>query len=95
MERETSACRHLSVISSMNVRLVSKIPSQDGYFLMKCNQQGGLHLVLIQTNLDGSRVLIPDNYFKLKNQIMIGINEAHAEIFREALFSESPLVIIN
>ena len=74
----------------MNVKLVPKIPSKDGYYLMRFTPSGGLHLVIIQTRIDGSRVLLPDNPSRKMN-VEIGINEAHASVFAEATFSETPI----
>ena len=44
----------------MKITLTQTIPSQDGYYLIKFSEQGGLHLVLLQTELDGRRVIVPD-----------------------------------
>ena len=47
---------------AMSIKLIHQIPSKDGYYLMRFHPTSGLHLVLIQTQLDGSRIMIPDNY---------------------------------
>jgi hypothetical protein len=78
------------VIIAMNIKLINRIPTEDGYFLMKFKDGGGPHLVLIQTQLDGTRVMIPENY-NLKKQIIIKINQAHGVVFGEAWFSETPI----
>jgi hypothetical protein len=44
----------------MNIKLVQVTPREDGYYLVKFGEQGGLHLVLIQTELDGQRVILSD-----------------------------------
>ena len=72
----------------MKIKLVQKIPSKDGYFLMKMSPSEGLHLVLIQTNLDGERVLIPDTE---KLQKILTLSDGHDSPFRLAYFSEEPI----
>jgi len=44
----------------MHVLLSQRPPTQDGYYLVRFGEVGGLHLVLIQTELDGRRVILPD-----------------------------------
>jgi hypothetical protein len=55
-----------SVILGMTVKLIQQIPKQDGYYLVKFSETGGLHLVLVQTEIDGKRVIFPD-IFPFKN----------------------------
>jgi len=42
----------------INIRLFNQIPISDGYYIMKFNQMGGIHLALITTFLDGERKFI-------------------------------------
>lgn len=49
----------------MQIQLSQVIPKQDGYYLVKFNARGGLHLVLIQTELDGKKTIISDTGKKL------------------------------
>jgi len=44
----------------VNIKLVQSIPKQAGYYLVRFGKHGGLHLVLIQIQLDGKKVIIPD-----------------------------------
>lgn len=75
----------------MNVQLSKVVPSQDGYYLMKFNEAGGLHLVLIQTQLDGQRVIMPQLH--QKKQIIIHINDNHGPLLSEAFFSIHPIIV--
>lgn len=77
----------------MDIKLVPQIPVIDGYYLMKFNPSGNLHLVSIRKNDNGARVLVPINFNKLKN-IEISLNEAHANVFKEAVFSEVVTIIL-
>ncbi len=74
----------------MQIKLTQSIPSVDGYFLMKMSSTEGLHLVLIQTNLDGTRVLIPDGG---RQQKLVDIGRSHAELFKSAYFSEQIQIV--
>ncbi len=74
----------------MKIKLSKEIPKEDGYFLMQFNEIGGLHLVLIQTELDGSRIMVPDDP---KHYRSIKINLPHNSIMQDALFSEEPIII--
>jgi hypothetical protein len=76
----------------MEIKLTNRIPSEDGYFLFKINPTAGLHLVLLQTDLAGNRSIIPDTFSS--KSIVIGLNEAHESMFKDSLFSESPISII-
>lgn len=73
----------------MNIQLINKIPSEDGYYLFRFNDKGGLHLVLIQTEIDGTRVLLPDN----SKVAPIRLNSKHEEVFRYSYFSEKIEII--
>lgn len=44
----------------MDVCLRQVTPEQDGYYLVRFSETGGLHLVLLQTEFDGRRTIIPD-----------------------------------
>lgn len=44
----------------MRIKLVQQVPKGDGYYLVKFSPTGGLHLILLQTELDGRRVIISD-----------------------------------
>ena len=73
----------------MTIKLINKIPSQDGYYLMKFNPKAGLHLILIQTEFNGVRVLYPDSP---KSQILT--IDFHTDVLQDALFSEEPINIV-
>jgi hypothetical protein len=75
----------------MNIQLTHDIPSQDGYYLMKFNCSGGLHLVLIQTQIDKTRVIIPQSHNK--KQISIQINDNHGPLLSEAYYSIEPIIV--
>jgi hypothetical protein len=75
----------------MNVQMTHEIPLQDGYYLMKFNHSGGLHLVLIQTQLDKTRVIIPQTH--TKKQLIIQINDNHGPLLSEAYFSVEPILV--
>lgn len=74
----------------MTIKLSKKIPVVDGYYLMKFSQTGGLHLVLIQTELDGSRVMIPDDP---KHYSSFKLDRAHNSVLQDSLFSEDAIII--
>lgn len=44
----------------MHVKLVKTIPKRDGYYLVKFHNMGGLHLVMVQTMLDGTPQIVAD-----------------------------------
>jgi hypothetical protein len=75
----------------MNVELSKVIPSEDGYYLMKFNNTGGLYLVLIQTQLNKVRVIIPQSHSP--KQLLIQINDNHGPLLSDAYFSVEPLKI--
>jgi hypothetical protein len=76
----------------MEVKLINRVPLEDGYFLFKINPTAGLHLVLVQTDLAGHRSVIPDTFSN--KSISIKLGNAHNEFFKDSLFSESPITII-
>lgn len=47
----------------MKIKLVQKIPEKDGYYLMRFAKFGGLHLVVLSTELDGCRTVSFDSCF--------------------------------
>jgi hypothetical protein len=49
----------------MNVILKQQVPILDGYYLVRFGESSGLHLVLVQTELDGKRNIIADTGKKL------------------------------
>jgi hypothetical protein len=49
----------------MQIQLTPQIPKEDGYYLVRFGEAGGLHLVVIQTQLDGSRLVFADTHKKL------------------------------
>lgn len=65
----------------MQVKLFNQIPDKDGFYLFKFNSSSGLHLVLLQTQLDGSRILLPDD---CKHKTIINVNIG----LKDSLFSE-------
>ncbi len=73
----------------MKIKLSPKIPAEDGYFLMQFSQTGGLHLVLIQTDLGGERTMIPDD----KNCAIFKLNDSNSKIFKDAYFSQESIII--
>jgi hypothetical protein len=79
-------------MTNMNVELANRVPDKDGYYLVKMNSTAGLHLVLIQTDIAGNRSMVPDTFSS--RTISISINEAHANLFKDALFSQTPITII-
>ena len=44
----------------MKIKLVQKTPEETGYYLVRFGEQGGLHLVLFQKQLDNQFVILPD-----------------------------------
>lgn len=89
---KSSAYRQFSVMTNMEVKLINRVPEKDGFYLVKMNPTAGLHLVLVQTDLAGHRSMVPDTFSA--RSVTISINEAHNELFQDALFSESPITII-
>jgi len=75
----------------MNVQMTHEIPTKDGYYLMKFNETGGLHLVLIQTQIDKIRVILPQSH--TQRQISIQINDNHGPLLREAYYSLEPIIV--
>lgn len=49
----------------MNVLLKQQVPIVDGFYLVRFSESSGLHLVLVQTELDGKRNIIADTGKKL------------------------------
>jgi hypothetical protein len=76
----------------MQIKLINKVPDKDGYFFMKFGSHGGLHLVLIQIQLDGNRVILPDAF--TKQQVVFEIKNEHNNLLKDALFSEEPIEIV-
>lgn len=76
----------------MDIKLSQNIPVEDGYYLMKFDSVGGIHLVLIQTNLSGERTIIPETF--TKKQIFIHINESHKDMLKNAYFSNEPIKVL-
>lgn len=74
----------------MKIQLSKQVPKADGYYLMQFSHIGGLHLVLIQTELDGSRVMIPDDP---KHYTTFKLNSVHSSVLKDALFTIEPLII--
>jgi hypothetical protein len=75
----------------MQIRLVPTIPKLDGYYLLKMSPTAGLHLVLIHTELDGARVVYPDDP---KHKAVFRLDLPHAGVFTDALWSETPIEIV-
>lgn len=61
----------------MNIELVNEVPKQDGYYLVRFGETGGLHLVLLRTNpITNERELLPDTVTSMKktNPIRVHFN---------------------
>jgi hypothetical protein len=76
----------------VQIKLINKVPEEDGYYLMKFREGGGVHLVLIQTELDGRRVILPDVY--IKKQVIIEIKKGHDDMLKNAFFTEEPFKFV-
>lgn len=75
----------------MQVKLTNTIPKKDGYYLLKMNPTSGLHLVLVATEIDGTRFVQPDDP---KHKTCMVLNAPHSTVFEESLWSETPIEIV-
>ena len=85
----------------MNVKLVQTVPVQDGHYLVKFSRESGPHLVLVQTESDGSRVILTDicPFKALKDKKTLKcITESTRLHFKDfpdqAFWSESPIACV-
>jgi hypothetical protein len=93
----TFAYRQLRVIWYMQIKLVQTVPVKDGYYLVRFADQGGLHLVLVQTELDGKRVIIPDTcpFKRVEDKKVLKCRDRAEQLyfseFPTAWWSEEPI----
>lgn len=83
----------------MEIKLIQTQPKVDGYYLVKFDKNGGLHLVLIQTEIDGTRIIFPDicPFKNAKNKNLKCLSDCshlyYNQFPMDAWWSEGPIVI--
>jgi hypothetical protein len=59
----------------MKIQLTRTPPNKDGYYLVKFHAKGGIHLVFVQTMLDGTPQIVADtcpfiNTMRCENKVL-------------------------
>lgn len=74
----------------MTIQFIKGIPVKDGYYLIKFNPNGSIHLVKVTTEPDGTRAFKDSPFERMR----LTLDEAHAPITSEIFFSHEPLEIV-